>query len=214
MLANRLKIGEPCAINTCENGPTDAASPVMIASGHVANAFVEQFLLEEPDDTYFRNQTAKHGFNEAAYIDALHQIPVVAENRLDLLVSFLSNSAATVGSMGLNAWRIRELTRVLDAKRKIASSLAEDAQYAKKAFAANEEKYHQVFESFQDFYFRVDNRGVVEIVSPSVKRLAGYEPGEVVGHSVLELHAAQKTEISSWKQCCRPAVFKVMSCAC
>jgi len=192
VLANRLDEGERCVIYTCENGLTDAASPVMICGRHVANAFIGQFLLEEPDDTYFRSQAAKYGFNEAAYMDALHQIPVVPTNRLEFLVDFLSNFAETVGSMGLNAWRVRESVRVLDRKRKIALSLAEDAQHAKEALVINEKKYRQIFESFQDLYFRVNNRGVIEIVTPSVKQLAGYEPEEVVGHSVLDLYVDSK----------------------
>ena len=51
----------------------------------------------------------------------------------------------------------------------------------------SEEKFRRIFESFQDLYFRSDFQGVFEILSPSVKPLAGYETDELVGKSVLEV---------------------------
>ena len=74
-------------------------------------------------------------------MDALHQVPVISKNRLDLLVNFLTNFAETVGSMGLNAWRLRKSTNALVTERKIALSLAEDAHNANEALTANEAKY-------------------------------------------------------------------------
>ena len=50
-----------------------------------------------------------------------------------------------------------------------------------------EEKFRSIFESFQDLYFRSDMNGFFEIISPSVKSLAGYEKDELIGKSVLKV---------------------------
>ena len=50
-----------------------------------------------------------------------------------------------------------------------------------------EEKFRGIFESFQDLYFRSDMKGLFEIISPSVKSLAGYEKDELIGKSVLDV---------------------------
>ena len=50
-----------------------------------------------------------------------------------------------------------------------------------------EEKFRSIFESFQDLYFRSDMKGLFEIISPSVKSLAGYEEDELIGKSVMDV---------------------------
>ncbi len=59
-------------------------------------------------------------------------------------------------------------------------------QRRKEALVASEKKFRSIFESFQDLYFRTDIKGFFEIISPSVKPLAGYEVDELIGQSVLE----------------------------
>ena len=50
----------------------------------------------------------------------------------------------------------------------------------------SEKKFRNIFESFQDLYFRCDLQGLFEILSPSVKPLTGYTDKELIGRSVLE----------------------------
>jgi len=54
------------------------------------------------------------------------------------------------------------------------------------ALQVSEQRFRSIFESFQDLYFRSNEKGIIEIISPSVKPLAGYEPDELIGKSVLE----------------------------
>ena len=53
----------------------------------------------------------------------------------------------------------------------------------------SEKKYRNIFETFQDLYFRTDSKGTIEVISPSVKTMAGYEVDELIGHSVLDFFA-------------------------
>ncbi|MGB3618735.1 MAG: PAS domain S-box protein, partial [Catalinimonas sp.] len=52
------------------------------------------------------------------------------------------------------------------------------------ALKESEEKFRDIFESFQDVYFRTDRKGVITMISPSVKELCGYEPDEVLGKKI------------------------------
>jgi PAS domain S-box-containing protein len=55
------------------------------------------------------------------------------------------------------------------------------------ALLASESKYRDIFESFQDLYFKCDLDGILEIVSPSIKTLTGYPEEEIIGKSLGEI---------------------------
>lgn len=71
------------------------------------------------------------------------------------------------------------------------SGIAHDITDKKRSqleMAAQEEKFRAIFESFQDIYYRTDERGVITIISPSVVDIVGYVPEEVVGHPVADYY--------------------------
>lgn len=45
----------------------------------------------------------------------------------------------------------------------------------------SEEKYRSIFESIHDVYFRTNLKGIVNLISPSVKTQAGWSPEEIIG---------------------------------
>jgi len=47
-----------------------------------------------------------------------------------------------------------------------------------------ERKYRHIFESYQDVYFRVDIDGTISEISPSVRKIGGYDPDDVQGKFV------------------------------
>jgi len=51
-----------------------------------------------------------------------------------------------------------------------------------------EKNYRELFESIMDVFYRTDIGGKVLIVSPSVERLLGYAPDEVIGKKTAELY--------------------------
>jgi PAS domain S-box-containing protein len=59
----------------------------------------------------------------------------------------------------------------------------------------SDEKYKVIFESFQDIYYQTDMTGIVIIVTPSIKKRAGYDPKEVIGNNVVDFY--HKTESRS-----------------
>jgi PAS domain S-box-containing protein len=52
---------------------------------------------------------------------------------------------------------------------------------AQKTLQESEKKYRKIFNAFPDIYFRSDLNGIIEEISPSIKRISGYFPEEVIG---------------------------------
>lgn len=61
-----------------------------------------------------------------------------------------------------------------------------DKKEAESAIVASEEKFRNIFESFQDIYFRCDSEGVITMISPSVQEVIGFQQKEVLGKNLRE----------------------------
>lgn len=75
------------------------------------------------------------------------------------------------------------------------SGIAHDITQRKKSESAllnSEAKFRNIFESFQDIYFRCRPDGTITMISPSVKELTGYETYEVLGKNVTNYYLYDK----------------------
>jgi len=52
----------------------------------------------------------------------------------------------------------------------------------------SEEKFRNIFESFQDLYFRCDFNGSLKMISPSVHEILGYAPEEVLDTTITKYY--------------------------
>ncbi len=71
------------------------------------------------------------------------------------------------------------------------SGIAHDTTEKKRADIAlqkSEEKFRNIFESFQDIYFRCDLQGHITMVSPSISDLIGYKPEDVFGKNITDYY--------------------------
>lgn len=59
------------------------------------------------------------------------------------------------------------------------------------ALKESEEKFRTIFESFQDIYYRSDLKGRIQMISPSIRELGGYEPQELIGRAVTDFFTPQ-----------------------
>ena len=93
-------------------------------------------------------QAKKFNFNEAEYINALSEVPIIDENKLPNILSYLVGFANLIATMGLDKVRIEESEKKhhkhleeLVAKRtkelKLAKEEAERANKSKSVFLAN-----------------------------------------------------------------------------
>jgi PAS domain S-box-containing protein len=68
----------------------------------------------------------------------------------------------------LNFWDITELRKT------------------QQAISESEKKYYDIFNAFPDIYFRIDMRGIITEISPSVSSIAGFDRNEVVNNSIFD----------------------------
>lgn len=210
-LAIRLQEGEDFTIYQCKNGMTDAASPVFIDGKHLANFFIGQFHLSKPDLDFFRRQAKECGFDEADYLAAIKDAPVISEAKLPNILGFLSGFAKMVGSLSLE--RIRASQATEDMKRRAeelrrsqaaALSLAEDAEMARSEIAryrdhleqlvedrteelqVSEERTRLLLESVAEGIIGVSVNGEMTFINPAACRMLGYSSDEFQGK---ELHS-------------------------
>ena len=69
----------------------------------------------------------------------------------------------------------------------IARDITEEKR-AEEALRQREKKYRNIFESLYDVYYRTDREGLITEISPSVRRQAGYDPEDVIGHPVTDFY--------------------------
>jgi PAS domain S-box-containing protein len=56
------------------------------------------------------------------------------------------------------------------------------------ALRESEIKYRHIFESFEDIYYQIDENGIIRVLSPSVYRLTGWPPDELIGKPVSNVY--------------------------
>ncbi len=59
---------------------------------------------------------------------------------------------------------------------------------ADEALRKSEEKYRSIFNTFDDLYYQTDMDGIITTLSPSCRRITGWDPEELVGTQVLNLY--------------------------
>lgn len=209
-LANRLQAGESCTVYQCCNGLTDAASPVTINGRHLANVFVGQFLIEEPDEERFRRQAVEYGFDEQEYFNALRQVPIVPREKLPAILNFLVCFAELTAIMGLerlhgkqtearlarHAAEMSARNLELDRQRAAALNLAEDAEQTKMAaerseaaLRESEERFRTVVSAARDAIVVMGPEEKITLWSPGAEAVFGWKAEEALGRNVHELLA-------------------------
>jgi signal transduction histidine kinase/DNA-binding NarL/FixJ family response regulator len=150
-IASHLKTCQEYVSYTCAHGLTDVASPIIVAGQHVAHVMTGQLFLKEPDVEFFRKQAHRFGFDEDAYLKALAEVPVITEERLDVIMKFLAKLAQFLADMGYKRLKEIEAQEALQQahatlERKVeertlelkaAKETAEAANRAKSVFLAN-----------------------------------------------------------------------------
>jgi len=71
----------------------------------------------------------------------------------------------------------------------IANDITEK-KFSEVALQESEEKFRNIFESFQDIYFRCDVKGKITMISPSILELTGLASNEVLGKNIDNLFSA------------------------
>lgn len=142
-LASKLEEGANFTMYRCKNGMTDCAAPIIVDGVHVANAFIGQFHLQQPDLIFFRKQATEVGLDVEAYVAAVQEAPIMDEQKLPHILGFLARFARLIGSFAVEQRRARfseqkSIAQAIELKRErlAAMSLAEDAEKIRSALAS------------------------------------------------------------------------------
>jgi ligand-binding sensor protein len=109
ILSKQIIESKKYSLYKCRNGLVDGAIPIYVDGEHVVNLFTGQFFLEPPDIDYFRRQAADYGYDVEKYLDALGEVPVLDEKKLEQGFHFLGDLAELVALMGFKEKELLEL---------------------------------------------------------------------------------------------------------
>ncbi len=210
-LAHNLQEGKKSTIYRCRNGLTDAASPIMIEGQHVANVFVGQFLLQPPDLDFFEQQAREFGFDKDEYLNAIREVPVIAEEKLPGILGFLAKFAKMLASLSLERQRamlaeadIKKRADDLQRERAAAISLAEDAEQARaekvryqehleelieertEELQKSQDRLQTILQTADEGFWFIDNEAVTLDVNDEMCAILGRPREEIVGRKVPE----------------------------
>ena len=121
------------SISKCENGLWDIAMPILVGNRHLATVFIGQFLFEEDDEEYFREQAARHGFDETAYLQALSRVRRLPRDRVNELIDYTVTLVQLLADLGL---KNLQLTREIK-ERQIAEFALSEGERRYRALVEN-----------------------------------------------------------------------------
>ncbi len=150
--------------------------------------FIHQHIPEQRNyqlATFDMDEINQNSFWKEKYEQALNGVIVQFEAKFIHIHSRRESWKSIVLSpIYSNAHSIREI-----------SGIAYDitaSKTAQLALSESEEKFRNIFESFQDIYFRCDLSGKVILLSPSIKDMLGYEAEELIGKDINNFYLYSK----------------------
>ncbi|MCW3787304.1 PocR ligand-binding domain-containing protein [Plebeiibacterium sediminum] len=130
VLAGKMKKGDDYHFYKCLNGMVDVAVPIIIKGEHIANLFSGQFFLEKPDITFFIKQAEKYNFNKEEYLKALNTVPIISEDRVKVIMSFLLNMTNLISEITFQKHELMELNDALRSNQERYRLLLENSMDA------------------------------------------------------------------------------------
>lgn len=101
-------------VYTCHAGLCDFAAPIIV-DGRFLGAFVGgQVLMEEPDEAAVRATAADLGVDPDAYVEAVHEVPILDREKIEDAAEFLYVVANVFSAMAYNNYVILNKNRELE----------------------------------------------------------------------------------------------------
>nr|MDA3884916.1 PocR ligand-binding domain-containing protein [Candidatus Delongbacteria bacterium] len=160
ILSRDLNVSKQYSVYKCFNGLVDVAMPILLNGEHIGNIFTGQFFFKAPEKEYFLKQAEKYGFEKESYIDVMEKVPVVNEDHVKNVMTFLLKMTEFISHMAIIKNEQKELIEEL---RK------------------SEEKYRLFIETSDDIIYTITPEGILTFVSPAWTKLLGHTLEEVVG---------------------------------
>lgn len=149
---------------SCLNGLREYAVPIVVDDQHLATLIVGQLLNDPPEEERFRRQAQEFGFDEAAYLQALQEIPVIPQEKAELIMKYYVQLSRIIAALG----------SVL--KRQT------------KAVTKSEQKFSKIFNCIPDLVIiSTLKTGRYVEVNDAFVEISGYKREEVLGRTIQEL---------------------------
>ncbi len=171
----------------------DTAFPVIIDGVHYANFYIGQIFLEAPDLDFFRAQAKEYGFDEQAYLEAVKQVPIWSQDKLDVYLAFIrefTEMIAEVGHKNLKEIEARKIIEDKDIK----------LQQVYTTLEASEAKYKIVADNTYDWEFWLNPDGQFEYSSPSCERISGHSAQAFIKNAGILLELIHPDDREKYKQ--------------
>jgi len=168
--------------NTCINGLEEVVIPIIVRGTHVANLFSGQFFFKKPDITYYRKRAKELGLDESSFIQAIHDVPVIDEDKVKKIIEFLLSIIHTYCDLA------HQRIELIDLNNELCEStftLQETENNYQMLFheMLNAFAYHEIILNKEgkpvDFEY-ID-------VNPAFEKIIGLKRESVVGKRVLDI---------------------------
>jgi diguanylate cyclase (GGDEF)-like protein/PAS domain S-box-containing protein len=126
----------------------------------------------------YRDMVKQSGFNrqQGKVLPRAYEFKIIAKNGLEKWV-ILTGSPIQYEDKATALISVTDIT-----ERKITEA----------ALMESEIKYRRIFESFEDLYYQTDEKGIIRVLSPSLYRLTGWSPDELIGKPVTDVYVSPK----------------------
>ena len=101
-------------VYTCHAGLCDFAAPIIV-DGRFMGAFVGgQVLMEQPDEDKIRETAKELGIDPDAYVEAVHEIPIISREKIEYAAEFLCAIANIFSTMAYNNYTTLSKSREME----------------------------------------------------------------------------------------------------
>lgn len=101
-------------VYTCHAGLCDFSAPIIV-DGQFMGVFAGgQVLMEEPDEEQFRATAKELGIDPDAYVEAVHEIPILSKEKIEDAAEFLCAVANILSTMAYNNYMTLRKSRELE----------------------------------------------------------------------------------------------------
>ena len=164
-LSSNAKKNKVYSLNKSLEGWIEIIIPIFIREKHVANFITGQFFYKKPDESFYIQFAEKNKFEKAKYLDALHQVPIINEEKAQSSFDFLITLIQLIGNM--------------------AEQKLEQIEYYGE-LKMSEEKYKALYENVPLSYQSLNEDGTFKDVNSTWLSLLGYKRDEVIGKRYID----------------------------
>ncbi len=159
----------------CKNNMWDMVTPIVVGGKHLGNLFLGQFFFDDEvlDEALFRRQAQQYGFDEKAYLEALHRVPRWSHERVERIMALYAKLSHMLSSL---SFANISQARMIDERDRLLSSVRE-----------SEARFRGTFEQAAVGVAHVALDGRWMKVNQKICDIVGYAQDELIGKTFQDI---------------------------